>query len=72
MPDLLSIEDGFLCDRRRKTGRSSGRASEEGRPGEAGDDGASGSRLSPRPDREEDGEQKTEEDERKRQEKNCQ
>jgi hypothetical protein len=52
--DLLSMKDRFLCDKRRKKRRSTRRASEEGRPREAGDDGAVTVGLPARPDRKED------------------
>ena len=56
----------------RKKRRSKRRASEAGRPRKAGDDSAVTVGLPARPDREEDGEQKTVEEERKRQKKNGQ
>src|SRR4030042_5210565 len=62
----------FPRKKRRKKRRSKRRASEAGRSGGRDDDGPKDMRLSPRPDREEDGEQKTVEEERKRQKKNGQ
>jgi hypothetical protein len=51
----------------RKKRRSKRRASEEGRPGEAGDDGAGIDRLPARPDRKEDPEKEKAEDKGQRQ-----